>query len=164
MFIRNFQGAYEHPYTAETLKTIKQKHDESLRDYAKCLYNVRNAIPYIQNIEIINAFYDGVSNVRIVEEITMKKLNMMADLLAVADICIEASEAQAWVLESHGKGSTKKRQDGQEVNTTDRGDHGDHENRQQQPVDQMEKRHFHRSDDAEKRCEIHHTTGHDLKE
>jgi hypothetical protein len=30
MFIRNFQGTYEGPSTAETLKTIKQKHDESL--------------------------------------------------------------------------------------------------------------------------------------
>jgi hypothetical protein len=32
MFIRNFQGTYEHPSTTETLKAINQKHDESLRD------------------------------------------------------------------------------------------------------------------------------------
>jgi hypothetical protein len=30
MFIENFQGTYEHPSTAKTLKTIKQKHDERL--------------------------------------------------------------------------------------------------------------------------------------
>jgi hypothetical protein len=35
MFIRNFQGTYEHLSTAETLKTIKQNLDESLRDYVK---------------------------------------------------------------------------------------------------------------------------------
>jgi hypothetical protein len=29
MFIENFQGTYEHPSTAETLKTIKKNHDES---------------------------------------------------------------------------------------------------------------------------------------
>jgi hypothetical protein len=33
MFIGNFQGTYEHPSTIETLRTIKQKHDESLQDY-----------------------------------------------------------------------------------------------------------------------------------
>jgi hypothetical protein len=44
MFIRNFQGTYEHPYTAETLKTIRQKHDESLLDYVKHFCNARNAI------------------------------------------------------------------------------------------------------------------------
>jgi hypothetical protein len=30
MFIENFQGTYEHPSTAETAKTVRQKHDESL--------------------------------------------------------------------------------------------------------------------------------------
>jgi hypothetical protein len=28
MFIRNFQGTYEYPSAAETLKTIKQRHDK----------------------------------------------------------------------------------------------------------------------------------------
>jgi hypothetical protein len=95
MFIENIQGTYEHPSTAETLKTIKQKHDESLCDYVKHFCNARNDIPHIQNIEIINAFRDGVSDAKTVEEIVVKKLKMIADLLAVADICIEASEAQA---------------------------------------------------------------------
>jgi hypothetical protein len=95
MFIGNFQGTYEHPSTAETLKTIRQKHDESLQDYVKYFYNARNAILYIQDIEIINVFRDGVSDIKIVEEIAIKKLKMVADLLVVADTCIEASEAQA---------------------------------------------------------------------
>jgi hypothetical protein len=30
MFIGNFQGTYEHPSTAETMRTIKQKYHESL--------------------------------------------------------------------------------------------------------------------------------------
>jgi hypothetical protein len=47
MFIENLQGTYEHSSTAETLKTIKEKHDESLCDYVKCFCNVRNSIPYI---------------------------------------------------------------------------------------------------------------------
>jgi hypothetical protein len=93
MFIRNFKDTYKHPSTAETLKTIKQKHDESLQDYVKHFYNARNAIPYIQDIEIINAFRNRVSNIKTVQEITMKKPKTVADLLAVADVCIEASEA-----------------------------------------------------------------------
>jgi hypothetical protein len=49
----------------------------------------------------------------------MKKPKIVADLLAVADVCIEASEAQPRLLESHGKGPSKKKQDDREVNTTD---------------------------------------------
>jgi hypothetical protein len=125
MFIGNFQGTYERPSTAETLKTIKQKHDESLRDYVKRFCNARNAIPHIQDIEIINAFRDGVSDIKTVEKIAMKKSKTVVDLLAVADVCIEASKARARLLESRGKGLARKKDD-QEVNTADQGDRKDH--------------------------------------
>jgi hypothetical protein len=116
MFIRNFQGTYERPSTAKTLKTIKQKYDESLRDYVKRFYNARNGIPHIQDIEIINAFHDGVSDVKIVEQIATKKPKTVAELLTIADICIEASEARTRLLESRGKGPSRKKDD-REVNT-----------------------------------------------
>jgi hypothetical protein len=73
MFIGNLLGTYEHPSTIEILKTIRQKHDESLWYYVKHFYNARNAIPYIQDIEIINAFHDEVSDIKTVEEIATKK-------------------------------------------------------------------------------------------
>jgi hypothetical protein len=153
MFIKNFQGTYECSSTAETQKTIKQKHDESLWDYMKCFCNVRNAIPYIQDIEIINAFCDRVSDIKTVEEIAMKKPRMVANLLVVADVCIEASEAWARLLQSHGKGPSKKKHDDQKVNTTNQGDRRDcgyRGNRQQQSSNQKGKRPLHRPDDAEK--------------
>jgi hypothetical protein len=84
----------------------------------KCFYNARNAIPHNQDIEILNTFHDRVSDIKTVEEITMKKPRMVADLLAVANVFIEASEAWAQLLESHDKGALKRRQDDQEVNTT----------------------------------------------
>jgi hypothetical protein len=108
-FIGNFQGIYERPSTVETMKTIKQKHDESLWDYVKCFCNARNDIPYIQDIEIINAFHDGVSDIKTVEEIAMKKSKMVVVLLTVVEVCIKASEAWARLLESHGKGPSKKK-------------------------------------------------------
>jgi ribonuclease D len=111
MFIGNFQGTYERPSTDETLKTIKQKHDESLCDYVKYFYNAKNGIPYIQDIEIINVFHDGVNDLKTVEEIAMKKPKTVVDLLAVADACIEASEAWARLLESRGKGPSRRRDD-----------------------------------------------------
>jgi hypothetical protein len=125
---RELPGTYECPSTIETPKTIRQKQDESLRDYVKYFCNTKNAIPYIQDIEIINAFHDGVNDIKTVEEIAMRKHKMVVDLLVVADVCIEASEAQARLLESRGKGTSKKMED-HEVNSADRGDHkdrGDH--------------------------------------
>jgi hypothetical protein len=60
----------------------------------------------------------------------MKKPKTMVNLLVVADVCIKASEAQARLLESHGKGPTKKRQDDREVNTTNHENHGDRGDRE----------------------------------
>jgi hypothetical protein len=80
IFIGNFQGTYERPSIAKTLKTIKQKHDDSLRDYVNHFCNARNDI---QDIKIINAFYDGVSDLKTVKEIAMKKSKTVADLLVV---------------------------------------------------------------------------------
>jgi hypothetical protein len=126
--------------------------------------NIGNAIPYIQDIEIINAFLNGVSDIKTVEEIAMKKSKTVADLLTVADTCIEASEAWAWLLESRGKGPSNKKQDDREVNTTNRGDRRDRGYCGKQSSNQKKKRTFHRPIDGEKWCEIHRTSGHDLKE
>jgi hypothetical protein len=43
--------------------------------------NAKNDILYIQDIEIIIAFCDGVSDIKTMEEIAMKKPRMVADLL-----------------------------------------------------------------------------------
>jgi hypothetical protein len=59
----------------------------------------------------------------------MKKPKMMVGQLAVADVCIQASEARAWILESHNMGpSKKKQQEDREVNIVEHGDHGNSRN------------------------------------
>jgi hypothetical protein len=55
--------------------------------------NARNAILNIQDIEIINAYRDRVSDIKTNEEIAKKKPKIVADLLTVIDVCIEASKA-----------------------------------------------------------------------
>jgi hypothetical protein len=125
-----------------------------------------NTIQYFQDIEIINAFHDGIGDINTVEEIAMQKPKTVADLLTVADVSIEVFEARAWLLESWGKGTSRKKDD-HEVNTANRGDHkdwDDHRYRGKQSSEQKEKWPFRHLDDAERLCEIHHTTGHDLGE
>jgi hypothetical protein len=133
----------------------------------KHLCNAKNAISYIQDIEIINAFHDEVSDFKIVEEMAMKKPKMVAGQLMVADVCIKTSEARVQLLESRSKRPLKKKQDDREVNVTDRGDRKDrgyHGYHGKQSSDQKENMPFRRPDNAEKWCEIHRTSGHDIEE
>jgi hypothetical protein len=81
--------------------------------------NARNVISYIQYIEIINAIHDRVSDIKTVEEIAMKKPKIVADMLAVTDVCTEAFEAWTRLLEYRGKETSMKKDD-HEVNTADR--------------------------------------------
>jgi hypothetical protein len=95
----------------------------------------------------------------------MKKPKTVTDLLAVADVCIKASEAQARLLESRGKGPARRKDD-REVNTAERADRKDHRDqgfRGKPSSGQKERRPFRRPDDAEKWCEIYRTAGHDLE-
>jgi hypothetical protein len=71
--------------------------------------NAKNVIPYIQDIEIINVFCDGISDDKTVEEIAMKKPKTVIDLLVVANVCIEAFEARARLLESCARGPQRRR-------------------------------------------------------
>jgi hypothetical protein len=61
----------------------------------KHLFNAKITIPNIQDIEIIIAFRDGVSDIKTIEEIAMKKPKIVAHLLAVVDVCIKASKARS---------------------------------------------------------------------
>jgi hypothetical protein len=82
--------------------------------------------------------------------IVMRKLKTLADMLAIVDVCIEASEARARLLESQGKGISRKKDD-REVNTVDRGermDRGDRGFHANQSSEQKEKRSFQRPDEA----------------
>jgi hypothetical protein len=70
--------------------------------------NTRNTIPYIRDIEIINDFHDGVSDINTIEEIAMKKPKTVPDLLAVVDTCVEASEARARLLSPVARGPQRR--------------------------------------------------------
>jgi hypothetical protein len=132
----------------------------------KYFCNARNTILYIQDINIINAFCDGLSDIKTVDEVAMKKPKTVVDLLIITDVCIEASKARARLLESWGKAASRKKDD-REVNIADRGDRKDRGDRGyhgKQTSEQKERRPFRPPDDAEKWCEIHHTAGHDLEE
>jgi hypothetical protein len=93
----------------EAVKTIKKKPDEILRNFIKHFCNTKKAIPHIQDIKIINASRDGVTDLKTVEEIAMKKPKMVVDLLPIVNECIEASKVRAQFFDNRGKGSKKSR-------------------------------------------------------
>jgi hypothetical protein len=98
-----------------------------------------------------------VTDIKTIEEISMKKPNPVVDLLAIAYECIKASMVRARLLHVQNKRSLKKKQQEDcDVNIVDR------ENWKE--PEQKERRSFRCPTDAKKWCEIHRTSGHDLEE
>ena len=83
------------PPTSETLRQLKQKHDESLKDFMTRFYKVRNEITEIEDIEVILAFKDAIRDVKTVEMVAERKPKTVAELLSVAEQCVEMAEARS---------------------------------------------------------------------
>ena len=70
-FITNFQGTRDHALTINDLWRVKQRPDETLRKYIKRFTQVRLKIPKASGEAIILVFTEGVTNVKMSEELAI---------------------------------------------------------------------------------------------
>jgi hypothetical protein len=62
VFINNFQRAITRAGTCHDLAQCKQERNELLRSYTRCFFNVRATIANISEEDIINCFYNGITD------------------------------------------------------------------------------------------------------
>ncbi|GJN09760.1 hypothetical protein PR202_ga27793 [Eleusine coracana subsp. coracana] len=105
--IESFQATYNHPGNHFNLTRIKQKSDESLRDYIKRFYAKNTEIPNVPHQQIIAAFHGGIRSDDLVREIGWRNHDLklttqecfeiadkfMSIVLALDDICIKGKRS-----------------------------------------------------------------------
>jgi hypothetical protein len=62
VFIDNFQGAITYAGTHHDLAQCKQKRNKLLRSYTRCFFDVRATIANISEEDIIDCFYNGLTD------------------------------------------------------------------------------------------------------
>jgi hypothetical protein len=62
VFINNFPGAITHAGTHHDLAQCKQEHNELLRSYTRHFFDVRATIANISEEDIIDYFYNGITD------------------------------------------------------------------------------------------------------
>jgi hypothetical protein len=62
VFIDNFQGAITCAGTRHDLAQCKKEHNELLRSYTRCFFDVRATIANISEDDIIDCFYNGITD------------------------------------------------------------------------------------------------------
>ena len=68
-FVTNFQGIRDRPPAAGDLCRVKKQPGETLQKYIQRFNNVRLKIPKVTDEAIISAFYDGVCDGKMKEEL-----------------------------------------------------------------------------------------------
>jgi hypothetical protein len=85
-FVANFMPTYERPATKNDLKAVRQYKGEMLCQYIQCFSQMRNKIPRISNEEVISAFSEGVSNIKMREKLSVNdELTSVVRLFEIAD-------------------------------------------------------------------------------
>ena len=70
-FVANFQGTRDRPSSMGDLRRIKQQQGETLQKYIQRFNDVRMKIPKVTDEAIISAFFDGVRDVKMKEELAI---------------------------------------------------------------------------------------------
>jgi hypothetical protein len=80
VFIDNFQGAIARAGTHHDLAQCKQERNELLRSYTHCFFDVRAPIANISEDDIIDCFYNGITDPGIYRDFGRNKPKTIAGL------------------------------------------------------------------------------------
>jgi hypothetical protein len=80
VFIDNFQGAIACTGTRHDLAQCKQEHNELLRSYIRCFFDVRAIITNISEKDIIDCFYNGITDPSIYRDFEQNRPKSIAGL------------------------------------------------------------------------------------
>jgi hypothetical protein len=80
VFIDNFQGAIARAGTRHDLAQCKQERNELLRSYTRYFFDVRATIANISKEDIIDCFYNGITDPGIYRDFGRNKLKTVAGL------------------------------------------------------------------------------------
>ena len=115
-FVANFQGTCDRPPDAGDLRRIKQQPGETLQKYIQRFNNVRLKIPKVTDEAIILAFFDGVRDVKMKEELAIyDELCTALELFNLATKCARAKEGRLSLLELPATDSEEKKAKAKDV-------------------------------------------------
>jgi hypothetical protein len=95
VFIDNFQGAITRAGTRHDLAQCKQKCNELLRSYTRRFFDVRATIANISEEDIIDCFYNGITDQEIYRDFGRNSRDMMHDWFE------QEEKMREWFLITH---------------------------------------------------------------
>jgi hypothetical protein len=91
-FTANFESLSDKPAQPWDLNSIKREGDETLRSYLKRFQTMRNRIPEVAEVAVIEDFYWGSNDSAFIQAILQKALTTSEQLFREVDLYITADE------------------------------------------------------------------------
>ncbi|GJM95510.1 hypothetical protein PR202_ga12253 [Eleusine coracana subsp. coracana] len=107
-FIEGFQATYNRPGNHFDLPRIKQKADESLRNYIKQFCTKKTEIPNVSDQQIIAAFQEGVQSNELVWEISWRNHDLKLTARECFKIADKFASGESALYDIRGKGKEKR--------------------------------------------------------
>jgi hypothetical protein len=97
-FVANFKPTADRHSTLNDMRQIRQEKGETLYQFMQRFSKVRNTIPMISQANIISAFTEGVTDLRMREKLAMHdELESTTELFAMADKCAKAEAGRLFI-------------------------------------------------------------------
>ena len=84
-FVENYRSTYKSPSSKFDLARMYQKSGETLRSFIRRFSEKRNSIPNIAEVEVINAFINGIHNADLRNKLNRKPPTRIGDMLNTAE-------------------------------------------------------------------------------
>ena len=115
-FVTNFQGTRYRALTVNDLRRIKQQEGETLHKFIQRFMAMRLKIPKASDEAVISAFSDGVTDLKMKEELAMSdEMSTALEMFNLANKCARAEEGRLSLLGPQAAEPEEKKAKAKEV-------------------------------------------------
>ncbi|CAN6201259.1 unnamed protein product [Urochloa humidicola] len=94
LFTSNYHDTWERPGKKRLLGQLRQRKDETLREFIWRLSEKRNSIPFVDEHDVITAFHNGIANGVLINKWTRRRPRMVNEMFAITNSWDDGEEAE----------------------------------------------------------------------
>ncbi|CAO2210141.1 unnamed protein product [Urochloa humidicola] len=94
LFTSNYHGTYERPGSKRLLSQLRQRKNETLREFIQRFSKKRNSIPFVDERDVITAFHRGIANGVMINRWIYRPPRTVNEMFTVANSWADGEEEE----------------------------------------------------------------------
>jgi hypothetical protein len=93
LFTTNYRATYNRPGNTHHLARVRMRSDETLHEYTNRYFKKRNTLSGVKDDDVIAYYKEGITNIKLFENIHEANTKTIADLMAFIDKLVDTQDA-----------------------------------------------------------------------